>query len=309
MRARCKEIASSAPRRVADSNGPLPDLVIDRADASETSKLDGTEVVADVNGEPILASEVFERAYCTPLEPDHMSLKAAAEELKAGRLREDEYRQLQEIAIRTYLHDLIRTRRLTQALLENLDEEQTRHLETQISKMFEEYAGKARSRICTSRPGNRSPPNCRARVSRSTTSVRNSAAGCWPTNICENSNRRLPSAATRWRRTTATTSTSTASPKKSAGSSWKSASSGTAIGNRRGARRTGKSRVAARREFHQRRAEVLRRSPRRGGDRVFASHGLRSAPPARRPTGGRRSTRPTTRTWRTRFIKLRPATT
>jgi BlaR1 peptidase M56/parvulin-like peptidyl-prolyl cis-trans isomerase-like protein len=142
VRARSKEIASSAPHRVAESNGPLPDLVIDRPAASERSKLDGTEPVANVNGEPILASEVIERAYSTPLGPNQISLRSAAEDLKAGNLREDEYRELQEIAVRTYLKDFVKTRLLSQALLESLDKEQTRQAESAISKMFEEYVGK-----------------------------------------------------------------------------------------------------------------------------------------------------------------------
>jgi beta-lactamase regulating signal transducer with metallopeptidase domain len=142
VRARSKEIASSAPHRVAESTGPLPDLVIDRPAASERSKLDGNEPVAIVNREPILAYEVFERAWFTPLAPYAMSLKQAADELKAGGLREDEYRELQEIAIRTYLEDLIKTRLQSQAFLGNLDEQQKTQAETAVSKMFDEYAGK-----------------------------------------------------------------------------------------------------------------------------------------------------------------------
>ena len=130
----------AAPRRISES----------KPEASKTSKLTGTEVVAQVNGEKILASELYERAGSTPLGPSQLSLMDAANELKAGTLREDKhrqlkeiaYRELQEIAIRTYLGDFIRTRLLSQALLENLDKEQTRQAETAISKMFEEYVRK-----------------------------------------------------------------------------------------------------------------------------------------------------------------------
>jgi beta-lactamase regulating signal transducer with metallopeptidase domain len=130
----------AAPRRISES----------KPEASKTSKLTGTEVVAQVNGEKILASELYERAGSTPLGPSQLSLVDAANELKAGTLREDKhrqlkeiaYRELQEIAIRTYLGDFIRTRLLSQALLENLDKERTRQIETQISKMFEEYVRK-----------------------------------------------------------------------------------------------------------------------------------------------------------------------
>jgi beta-lactamase regulating signal transducer with metallopeptidase domain len=122
----------AAPRRIVES----------KPEASKTSKLTGTEVVARVNGEKILASELFERAYSTPLEPYQMSLMVAAKELEAGRLKEHEFRELQELAIRTYLNDLIKTRLLSQALLKTLDKERTRQVDSAISKMFEEYARK-----------------------------------------------------------------------------------------------------------------------------------------------------------------------
>ncbi len=57
-------------------------------------------------------------------------------------MREGEYRELQEIALRTYLNDFVKTRLLSQAFLESLDKEQTRQIETQISMMFEEYVTK-----------------------------------------------------------------------------------------------------------------------------------------------------------------------
>lgn len=117
-------------------------MIIDRSAASERSKLDGNEPVAIVNREPILAYEIFKHSWFTPLPPNEMSLKQAADELKTGGMREDEYRELQEIAVRTYLQELIKTRLLSQAALENLDEQQTRQAETAISKMFDEYAGK-----------------------------------------------------------------------------------------------------------------------------------------------------------------------
>ena len=106
--------------------------------------------MAQVNGEKILASELFERACSSPLGPSQLSLIDAAKELKADTLRVDEhrelkeiaYRKLQELAIRQYLNDFIKTRLLTQALLNSLDKEQTRQAEAAVSKMFDEYVEK-----------------------------------------------------------------------------------------------------------------------------------------------------------------------
>jgi beta-lactamase regulating signal transducer with metallopeptidase domain len=142
VRARCREITASAPRRVADASGPLPDLVIDRPAVTESTRLAGTEPVAIVNGETIPAFEVLERAYPEPLGPNQTSLLIAAKQWKAGRLREDEYRQLQEIALRTHMKDLVKTRLLEQALRSDLDQQQTDRIESAISKMFDEYVQK-----------------------------------------------------------------------------------------------------------------------------------------------------------------------
>jgi beta-lactamase regulating signal transducer with metallopeptidase domain len=86
VRSRCQDVASSAPRRLSELNGQFPDLVIDRPDAVDSAKLARSEVVAIVNGEPIFASDVLERASAAPLEPTGISLVVATKEMGATRL-------------------------------------------------------------------------------------------------------------------------------------------------------------------------------------------------------------------------------
>jgi beta-lactamase regulating signal transducer with metallopeptidase domain/parvulin-like peptidyl-prolyl isomerase len=139
VRSMCKDVAVTAARTVANSCEQFPDLVIDRPPLYPTSKLTGTEVVAIVNGEPIVASEIFERWCQEPLEPAHMSLLVAKQEMQRGLLPEDEYRELQDNALREFLREAINSRLMVQALQEILGKDKQRLVDAQIAFRFAEY--------------------------------------------------------------------------------------------------------------------------------------------------------------------------
>jgi parvulin-like peptidyl-prolyl isomerase len=127
-------------------NAP-PDEVIKRASFTAnlppaTKKLPDTTVVAMVNGQPIFASEIFERAYPEPLPPEGLSLLIASKNIANGRVSEQDLRALQETAIKKYLKDYIRTRVLAQVLESKLEKEQKEKIEQAIGKMFDEYVEK-----------------------------------------------------------------------------------------------------------------------------------------------------------------------
>ncbi len=138
VRSMCKDVATTAARTVANSCEQFPDLVIDRPPLYPASKLTGTEVVAVVNGEPILASEIFERWCQVPIEPAHMSLLVAKQEMQRGLLPEDEYRELQENALRRFLREAVNTRLMVQALQEMLGKDKQRLVDAQIAFRFGE---------------------------------------------------------------------------------------------------------------------------------------------------------------------------
>jgi parvulin-like peptidyl-prolyl isomerase len=142
VRSRCRDAATSPPRALAESTERFPDLVIDRPDPVELSKLAGGEVVAIVNGQPIFAKEIFERAYPEPLNNGGLSLLVANQNFASGRVTEAELRSLQDVAIRKYLKDYIRTRLLARALTSKLEKEQLDKIEEAIGKMFDEYVDK-----------------------------------------------------------------------------------------------------------------------------------------------------------------------
>lgn len=131
-------VASSDWMCPAASADTFPDLIVDRAKAAVTSKLSGKETVARVNGQPIFASELLERAFVEQL-TDGSSLLSASTDLAAGRMTEAEYRSLQETAIKTYLNAFVRTRLLTQAFLAKLDADQKKALEEAFAKKFDKY--------------------------------------------------------------------------------------------------------------------------------------------------------------------------
>jgi parvulin-like peptidyl-prolyl isomerase len=107
-----------------------------------TQKLPDTTVVAMVDGQPIFASEIFERAFPEPLTQDGLSLLIASKNIANGHVSIQDYRTLQEIAIKKYLKDYIRTRVLAHALEYKLEKEQRDKIEEAIGKMFDEYVEK-----------------------------------------------------------------------------------------------------------------------------------------------------------------------
>lgn len=143
----------------AATRGSAPaDEVIKRASFTAnlpptTKKLPDTTVVAMVNGQPIFASEIFERAYPEPLSPEGLSLLIASKLIANGRFSEQELRGLQEIAIKKYLKDYVRTRVLAQALEAKLEKEQKDKIEEAIGKMFDEYVEKLKKDLKVSARG------------------------------------------------------------------------------------------------------------------------------------------------------------
>jgi parvulin-like peptidyl-prolyl isomerase len=129
-----------------------PDELIKRASFTAiipppSQKLPNSTVVAMVNGQPIFASEIFERAYPEALNSEGLSLLIAEKllndkKLGGGRVTEQDLRSLQDTAIRKYLKDYIRTRVLAQTLEAKLEKEQKDKIEEAIGKMFDEYVEK-----------------------------------------------------------------------------------------------------------------------------------------------------------------------
>ena len=115
VRAILKDVASSAWICPATSGSRFPDLVVERSKLGLDTRFFGKEVVALVDGRPILASEILERAYPEPLPPQGLSLLMAAKGLQNDRVTEADYRALQETAIRKYAADYARTRMLGRA--------------------------------------------------------------------------------------------------------------------------------------------------------------------------------------------------
>ena len=142
VRSMCKDVATTAPRTVANSCEQFPDIVIGRPPVDPKSKLTGAEVVAVVNGESIAASEIFERASRAPLSPSQMTLAFAKKEMESGRCSEAEYRMLQDEALRCFLRQVVRTRLEAQAFWDTLPEAKKQQVDRQIAKMFKEYEGR-----------------------------------------------------------------------------------------------------------------------------------------------------------------------
>jgi parvulin-like peptidyl-prolyl isomerase len=105
-------------------------------------KMSGNEIVASINGQPLFASEIFERAATEPLTQDGMSLIVANKALAAGQYTEQEYRQLQMTAIRKYGKDYVKTRVLSQAMIAFLEKDQQKKIDDAVGKEFENYVEK-----------------------------------------------------------------------------------------------------------------------------------------------------------------------
>jgi PPIC-type PPIASE domain len=105
-------------------------------------KMSGNEIIASINGQPLFASEIFERAATEPLTREGLSLIVAARAMAAGQLTEHEYTELQMAAIHKFGKDYVRTRVLAQAMIGALEKEQQKKIEDAVSKEFENYAEK-----------------------------------------------------------------------------------------------------------------------------------------------------------------------
>jgi hypothetical protein len=139
IRSILKDIVSSAWMCPAASGDRFPDLIVDRSQLKLDSKLAGDEVVALINGRPIEASVSLERAFCDRLRPDGATLWCASKQPTAGRLSEREYRELQDLAIRTHLKELIQHRVHAQALLSALDPSQLEYTEHAVRERWRTY--------------------------------------------------------------------------------------------------------------------------------------------------------------------------
>jgi peptidyl-prolyl cis-trans isomerase SurA len=132
--------AVGTTRGTAPADGTIKPVSFTRQLPPPSKKLAGTEVAAMVNGQPIFCSEIFERANPEPLTAEGMSLLAAVK--NPDRVSDREVRQMQELAIRKYLKDYVKTRVLCQSLEFKLEKEQKDKIEEAIVKMFEEYVEK-----------------------------------------------------------------------------------------------------------------------------------------------------------------------
>jgi hypothetical protein len=141
VRSMLEDVASSAWICPDSSGSKFTDMIVERAKASVTSKLSGKEIVARVNGQPILASELLERAFVDPL-TNGRSLCVASAELADRRMTEAEFRSLQDEAIKKHLGNFVRTRLLTQAFLAKLDAKEKKAVEEAVAKEFDNYVDK-----------------------------------------------------------------------------------------------------------------------------------------------------------------------
>jgi hypothetical protein len=137
VRSLLTDLATSAWLCPAVSGNRFADLSIDST--ALTSKLSGKEAVARVNGKPIYAEEILERAFTEPINAGGQTLLAASKALAEGDMAEGDYRALQESAIKKFLSEFIGTRLTTQALQAKLDAKQTRQIEEAINKEFGDY--------------------------------------------------------------------------------------------------------------------------------------------------------------------------
>jgi|GEM_PF-7046043 len=139
VRSLLANVASSAWLCPASSGNRFPDLAVDASKISAASKLLGPEVVARVNGQPIFASELLERAAVESLNADGLNLLSAGKSLANGGIKEEEFRVLQETAIKKFLSGFVRTRLQSQGYRSLLDAEQMRKSEQAIDREFDKY--------------------------------------------------------------------------------------------------------------------------------------------------------------------------
>jgi parvulin-like peptidyl-prolyl isomerase len=106
---------------------------------AEQGKMTGNEIVASINGQPLFASEIFERGAAEPLTSQGLNLLYANKLLETKQITESEYRELQMLAIRKFGKDYIRTRVLAQAMTGALEKDQQKKIEDAVAKEFDNY--------------------------------------------------------------------------------------------------------------------------------------------------------------------------
>ena len=97
-------------------------------------KMSGNEIIASINGQPLFASEIFERAATEPLTREGLSLIVAARAMAAGQLTEHEYTELQVAAIHKFGKDYVRTRVLAQAMMRRSKKSSRRKSKTRSAR-------------------------------------------------------------------------------------------------------------------------------------------------------------------------------
>jgi PPIC-type PPIASE domain len=142
VRSMLKSLAVSSWICPRTSGSQFADVVVEPALLGLDKRIDGGEVLALVDGRPILASEIFERAFLVSLTPDGLSLRVLAEGIKSGRVTEKEYRALQILAIQKYVVDYVRTRLLAGSLEAGSGSEERARIDRQIETMFGQYVEK-----------------------------------------------------------------------------------------------------------------------------------------------------------------------
>ena len=140
-----QEIASS-PRRLSDGRESFDNLIIGGLFVSgplvTARPIEGTDVVATVNGQPILASQVLAK---TPSLLTDARVSLLEMPLKNGRTGEEQFHDAQVAAIGRALPDVVKTQLMAQALLEKLEPPQKAQVEGAITKMFVEYLSKLKN--------------------------------------------------------------------------------------------------------------------------------------------------------------------
>ncbi|HXY36314.1 MAG TPA: thioredoxin domain-containing protein [Planctomycetaceae bacterium] len=105
-------------------------------------KMTGSEMIASVDGQPVFASEIFQRAFVTALTPDGVSLATATKALAAGQIEEPYFRQLQLLALRKFSQNYLSTRGWAQAMIASLGKTEIEKTENTITDEFNKYVEK-----------------------------------------------------------------------------------------------------------------------------------------------------------------------
>ncbi|HET6324593.1 MAG TPA: STN domain-containing protein [Planctomycetaceae bacterium] len=145
-----RELLERREDRATDALPDLPGVHIEsylesnislRAQGS-VKKMTGNEIIASIDGRPVFASEIFQRAFTKALTPEGTTLLTATQSLASGHISEQDFRELQVFAIRKFAKYYIRTRVLSQAMIASLGKTQKAKTEDAIAKEFDNYVEK-----------------------------------------------------------------------------------------------------------------------------------------------------------------------